>query len=179
MAFNFSVYQTPPGRLWWYLPGAGTPGHPRAHHHVTRGQKYPLMLLDFSKNCYPDVKLYGEFKNRGPKICTYPQFPIWWHIGNEIIVGNCGKCGWVEISGPQFLNSPYNFTSGYQFLEKSNNIEGYFWPRALWWCARGCPGVPAPLKYHHKSPRGGVVYRKVECHIYIMKKVKILKFSNS
>ena len=135
-------YTTPPlGELWWYLRGAGTPGHPRAHHHKARGQKYPSMLLDFSKNWYPEVKFYGEFKNLGPEISTYPHFPQLPTIISLPICHHIGKCGWLQILGYRFLNSPYNFTSRYQFLEKSNNIKGYFWPRATWWYARGaCPG---------------------------------------
>ena len=145
MAFNFSVYHPHPGQA------------PRAYHHVARGQKYPLMFLDFSKNWYPEVKFYGEFKNLGPEISTYPHFPQLPTIISLPICHHIGKCGWLQILGYRFLNSPYNFTSRYQFLEKSNNIEGYFWPRALWWCARGCPGVPGGHMPGGLA-RGGVWY---------------------
>ena len=96
---------------------------------------------DYHKNWHREVKLYAEFENRGLEISTHPHFPQLPTIISLPICHHIGNCGWLQILGCRFLNSPYNFTSRYQFLEKSNNIKGYFWPRATWWYARGaCPG---------------------------------------
>ena len=122
---NLPVYQTPSGRdgdITVILSPAGE-NCPGGVGHLS---KNALMLLDFSKNWYPEVKFYGEFKNLGPEISTYPHFPQLPTIISLPICHHIGKCGWLQILGYRFLNSPYNFTSRYQFLEKSNNIKGYF-----------------------------------------------------
>ena len=41
-------------------------------------------------------------------------------------------CVSVDILGGQFLNVSCNITCVYQFVDKSNNIKGYFSPRAIW-----------------------------------------------
>ena len=79
------------------------------------------------------------------------------------------------MSRPKFLNPRQNFTSGCQFIEKSNNIKVFF--------ERGPtpPGqfhrtvIISPITYHHQSPQGGLVYLQLEWHI-INENLKIFQF---